>query len=592
MCRRFYIVGMAIGKAWLDQLERVHVRGTNALLLMAAVVGVVTGLGAVGFTALIRYFNRLFFGMTDQLLSNALGGAGFHYWTPIIPMLGGLLVGPIVFHFAKEAKGHGVPEVMNAVARLGGIIRPRVAAAKAVASAICIGSGGSAGREGPIVQIGSALGSTVAQFFGLSTERVKVLVGCGAAAGISAVFNAPIAGVLFSLEIILGDFAISTFSPVLISSVLASVLTRSMLGNHPAFAVPAYELVSAWEIPMYVVMGLALGVVAVLFTRTLDFLEDFFEKMRIPSVVKPALGGLLLGIVAFLYPQILADGYETIRLTLHNNMALGLLIPLIFLKILATSLTLGSGNSGGIFAPSLFTGAMTGGVFGFAAQSLFPGVTADPGAYALVGMAGLVAGTTHAPLTALMIIFEMTNDYHIILPLMVTVAVSSMVARGLFSQSIYTVKLFKRGIDLHAGRDVNILKSFRVSEVMDQKFQSVPAASSIDDILAILEESEQSEVAVVDEKLGLQGLLSLQDLKSVLAYHDLGRLIVASDLARKEIPSVQPDDNLESALNTFNLTGSLVLPVIASDGRNIVGLLRRSVLLEFYNLRLLEQLKR
>lgn len=582
---------MQAGRNALSFLERFGIRGTNALLLMAAVVGIVTGLGAIGFTALIRYFNRLFFGMTDQFLSSALGGAGFHYWTPIVPMLGGLLVGPIVYYFAKEAKGHGVPEVMNAVARLGGVIRPRVALAKTVASAICIGSGGSAGREGPIVQIGSAMGSTVAQFFGLSTERVKILVGCGAAAGISAVFNAPIAGVLFSVEIILGDFAISTFSPVLISSVLASVLTRSILGNHPAFDVPAYELVSAWEVPLYVLMGGALGSVAVLFTRTLSFFEDLFEKIKIPPITKPALGGLLLGIVAFLYPQVLADGYETIKLTLHNNMALALLIPLIFLKILATSLTLGSGSSGGIFAPSLFIGAMTGGAFGFLAQIVFPGVTADPGAYALVGMAGLVAGTTHAPITALMIVFEMTSDYHIILPLMVTVAVASLVARGIFAQSIYTEKLFRRGIDLRGGRDVSILKSVQVSEVMDKIFSTVPAGSSVDDLLAILERSDQTEILVVDNAGDMEGMASLGDLRSIVAYRDLGKAIVAGDVIKRETPFVFDTDNLEGALGKLNLTGSQVLPVLHKGERKIVGLLRKHILLEFYNRKLVEQMR-
>ncbi len=583
---------MQAGRHALSVLERFRIRGTNALLLMAAVVGVVTGLGAVGFTALIRYFNRLFFGMTDQILSSALGTGGFHYWTPLIPMLGGILVGPIVFHFAKEARGHGVPEVMNAVARLGGIIRPRVALAKAVASAICIGSGGSAGREGPIVQIGSALGSTVAQFFGLSSNRVRILVGCGAAAGISAVFNAPIAGVLFSLEIILGDFAISTFSPVLISSVLASVLTRSILGNHPAFAVPPYELVSAWEIPMYVTMGAALGGVAVLFTRTLSLFEDVFEKIRLIPIVKPALGGLLLGLVAFLYPQVLADGYETISLTLRNNMAIALLIPLIFLKIIATSLTLGSGNSGGIFAPSLFIGAMTGGVFGFAAQALFPNITAAPGAYALVGMAGLVAGTTHAPITALMIIFEMTGDYHIILPLMVTVAVSSLVARSLFSQSIYTVKLIKRGIDLRAGRDANILKSSLVSEIMDQSFSVLRSGSSVDEVFATLEQTDQTEIMIVDDAGDLEGIATLNDLRSVIAYRDLGKMIVAEDVVRGQTPSVADADSLEQALGKFNLTGSQVLPVLQSGTRKVVGLLRRSVLLEYYNRKLVEQIRK
>ncbi|MEW5702110.1 MAG: chloride channel protein [Candidatus Zixiibacteriota bacterium] len=568
-------------------------RGTNALLLIASLVGITTGLGAIGFTALIRYFNRLFFGMTDRFLSQSLGAGGFHYWTAVIPAIGGLIVGPIVFLYAREARGHGVPEVMNAVARLGGVIRPRVALAKAVASAACIGSGGSAGREGPIVQIGSALGSTVGQFLGFSGERIKILVGCGAAAGISAVFNAPIAGVLFSLEVILGDFAIGTFSPVLVSSVLASVLTRSILGNHPAFAVPGYELASAWEVLFYAVMSVGLGLVAVLFTKTLDVMEDGFERLRIPNVLKPVLGGLLLGLLALMYPQLLADGYESVRLALHNYLALGILVPLVFLKIVATSLTLGSGSSGGIFAPSLFMGAMAGGAFGYLAHAVFPEVTANPGAYALVGMAGVIAAATHAPITALVIVFEMTGDYHIVLPLMITVAISTVVARSVSSESIYTMKLVKRGIDIRGGRDLNILQRFHVADVLDDHYTRFPSQAPLDNVLAVVEESHETHFVVEGSGGELRGLVSLHDMRGVLAKHDVGAALVAEDVARHKIPELVPADDLQKALEAFNLTGHALLPVVR-DGTSkiVVGVVRREALLNFYNLRLLEQLRR
>ena len=491
---------------------------TNVLLILSALVGVGTALGAIGFIALIRYFNHLFFGLTDQILTEAIGSQGFSikYWFPIIPVIGGLLVGPIVYKYAAEARGHGVPEVMNAVARLGGIIRPRVAAAKTIASAICIGSGGSAGREGPIVQIGSAIGSTVGQMFHMSSDRVRILVGCGAAAGISSVFNAPIAGVIFSLEIILGDYAITTFSPVIISSVVASVITRSVMGNHPAFDVPDYSLVSAWEIPLYVVMGMALGGGGVLFTRTLAVFEDGFDRLKMNPMFKPALGGLLLGVIAIFYPQVLADGYETIKLTLYGQISVWLLIVLIFMKLAATSLTLGSGNSGGIFAPALFMGAVAGGAFGVLVHHLFPSITATSGAYALVGMAGMVAATTHAPITALLIIFEMTSDYRIILPLMVTVVFSALVARRLFPHSIYTAKLIRRGIDIRGGKDINVLKSHQVSEIMDTDFKTISASTSLVRIFDIMEHSKESYFVVQDNSGHIRGVLTLQDIRSVL----------------------------------------------------------------------------
>jgi chloride channel protein, CIC family len=573
-------------------LQRFRLSGPHALVIIAVAVGLATAGGALVFRGLIGYFNHIFFGLTDDRLSQTFGG-GFKFWLPFIPMLGGLLVGPIVFRFAKEAKGHGVPEVMNAVARLGGVIRPRVAAAKAIASAICIGSGGSAGREGPIVQIGSALGSTIGQYLRLSEDRIKVLVGCGAAAGISSVFNAPIAGVMFSVEIILGDFTIATFSPVLVSSVVASVLTRSVLGNHPAFEIPGYSLVSAWEIPLYMILGVVLGAIAVLFTRSLDLIEDAFERLHMPDMLKPALGGLLLGTIAIFFPQVLADGYDSIRLSLNGQIVFWLLLLLIFLKILATSLTLGSGSSGGIFAPSLFMGAMTGGVFGIVANRLFPSSTAGPGAYALVGMAGLVAGTTHAPMTALLIIFEMTNDYRIVLPLMVTVAVASLVARLLFSNSIYTIKLAKRGIDIRSGRDINVLKAHNAGEIIAAEYDSIPPSATLSAILSKMEQSRESDLLVIDQNKRLQGVISFEDIRSMITKRELDSLIVAHDLLQPEVDAVEVGTDLDKVMSAFNVRGIRVIPVV-DDGvsMKVVGIIRKDDLTEFYNRKLVEHLKR
>lgn len=571
-----------------------RISGTNVLILLSVLVGLVTGFGAIAFGLLIEYANRFFFGLTDQILTRAAAFLQFRFsfWLPLIPALGGLLVGPIVYYFAREAKGHGVPEVMNAVARLGGIIRPRVAAAKTVASAICLGSGGSAGREGPIIQIGSTIGSTIGQVFKLSSQRTKLLIGCGAAAGISSVFNAPIAGVIFAVEIILGDFAINTFAPVLVSSVVASVVTRSVLGNHPAFSVPNYSLVSAWEVPMYMVMGVVLGFVAVLFTRTLDRFEDLFDKLKISNVLKPAVGGLLLGVLAVFFPQVLADGYETITLTLYGQMGVALLAGLVFMKILATSLTLGSGNSGGIFAPSLFMGAMAGGAFGYGVGALWPAYTASPGAYALVGMAGVVAGTTHAPLTALLIIFEMTNDYRIILPLMLTVAMSSLVARKIFEPSIYTVKLLKRGIDIRGGKDIAVLRSAKVVDVMDSKFEVLHSHTPLGGIFRKVEETPETYFVVVNREGHFRGIITLQDLRSLITQRHADDLILAADIIKRDWAMLHPEDSLETAMSQLDQKGVKLLPVVDSnDSNKVVGVLRRENLVDYYNRRLVETMR-
>lgn len=577
------------------KIKALQLSQTNFLILLSLIVGTATGLGAYGFRVLIEYCNHLFFGMTDQILTTSVAGdlfGGIKWWLPLIPMAGGLLVGPIVYKFASEAKGHGVPEVMNSVARLGGIIRPRVAAAKTIASAICIGSGGSAGREGPIVQIGAAIGSTIGQWFRLSGNRVKVLVGAGAAAGISAVFNAPIAGVIFALEIILGDFAVKTFSPVLLASVVSSLITWSLVGNSPAFTVPGYSLVSAWEVLLYVVMGAAIGALAVGFTRLLDWVEDLFDGLKVPNLLKPAIGGLLLGLIAIIYPQVLADGYQTISLTLHGQLSVWLLVILIAMKLLATCFTLGSGNSGGIFAPSLFMGAVSGGAFGFLVNYLFPGSCATPGAYALVGMAGMVAGATHAPMTAMLIIFEMTRDYRIILPLMVTVVISTLVAGRLYPQSIYTIKLFKRGIDLKGGKDVNILRSHRVSEVMDKNFEAIPTAMPLVDIFRHLEESRESYFVVEDRAGDLRGVISFQDLRAHLSHHELDNLVVAADLVAPGTVTLFDDDDLSVAQEIFGQRDYALVPVVTrSAPKKIIGVVRRSDLVDYYNKRLIDTLR-
>ncbi|MFH2036720.1 MAG: chloride channel protein [Candidatus Zixiibacteriota bacterium] len=561
---------------------------TQILISLSIIVGLSTSFGALAFIKLIEYFREIFFGYSEQVMTGIIGSR--NYYIPLIPMIGGLIVGPIVYKFATEARGPGVPEVMLAVAKKGGIIRPRVAFAKSIASAICIGSGGSAGREGPIVQIGSAIGSSIGQLFKMSGSRVKILVGCGAAAGISAVFNAPIAGVIFSLEIILGDFAIKTFSPVLLSSVIASVVIRTFLGDHPAFTVPSYSLVSAWEVPLYMILGGICGSVAVLFTMTLHQTEELFEKLKVIPMLKPAIGGLILGGLGIFYPQIFADGYETIKLTLYGNMFIWLMVILIFLKIVATSLTLGSGNSGGIFAPSLFIGAVTGGAFGFFIHSLLPNITATEGAYALVGMAALVGGTTHAPITAILIIFEMTSDYRIILPLMVAVVFSTLVARHIFKPSIYTIKLLKRGIDLRGGKDVTVLRALNVAEVMDRDFETIPAGTPMAKILERVEASRGGSTLMVTDKTGkFVGILSFQDLLGILTQHTLDYLIIASDIATTDFITVTPDETLEDAQNKMALKDSRLLPVVNKDDPSIIlGVLRREHMVQYYNKKLIE----
>jgi CIC family chloride channel protein len=570
--------------------ERFKLSEHWALILVASLVGSITGVAAVLFRWLVVSSYEFFFGTTMDFMGRHIGGFS-HYFIPVIPMTGGLIVGLIVHYYASESKGHGVPEVMAAVALKGGVIRPRMALAKATSAAICIGSGGSAGREGPIVAIGSAIASTIGRVFRLSGDRVKILVGCGAGAGISAVFNAPIAGVLFALEIIIGDFAIHTFSPVIISSVISSVVAHSLVGSHAAFQVPEYELITAWEIPMYIIMGVLCGVVAVTFTKTLYKLEDFFEeKVNIHPVLKPAIGGFMVGVIGLFYPHVLSGGYEFMTVALHGHMIWKLMLALLIFKILATSLTLGSGSSGGIFAPSLFIGAMAGGFFGVIVNSLFPGITAPQGAYALVGMGAVVAGTTHAPITAILILFEMSNDYSIILPLMLACVFSTLVAHRLKRESIYTMKLVRRGINIRGGRDVALLDNIKAGEVMKKEYNSVPPEMTLRSLLRVMENGGDDCYPVVDRYGEFRGVVSIQDIRNLITKEGMQDLVIVSDIIGGKPLTLTPDQNLNDAFRLFGMMDKSILPVIDPDkpGR-LMGILHRMDVLSTYNRRLLQK---
>ncbi|MBU2468764.1 MAG: chloride channel protein, partial [Proteobacteria bacterium] len=416
----------------------------GVLIILGVVVGVLGGYGAVGFRLLINFLRTLAYGGDGDFLA-VLAGLPW-WWLLLIPAAGGLVVGPMIYFLAREAKGHGVPEVMEAVTLHGGLIRKRVVIVKSLASAISIAVGGSVGREGPIVQIGSAIGSAVGQVLRVSAGRMRILVGCGAAAGIAATFNAPVAGMMFAMEIILGDFAVATFSPIVISAVMATAISRFYLGDFPAFVVPAYQLVSAWELLLYAGLGLAAGAVGAAFSAVLYKTEDLVDAIRIPEYLKTPLAGLALGAMGLGFPWVLGVGYEGIELALHHQLAWWLMLIIVAAKILATSLTIAGGMSGGIFAPSLVIGAMLGGAMGGLAHELWPGLTAGPGAYAIVGMAAVVAGATHGPITAFLILFEMTGGYQIILPLMIGCTLATLVAQQINRESIYTRKLIRRGV--------------------------------------------------------------------------------------------------------------------------------------------------
>ncbi len=559
------------------------------MIIMALFVGVLGGYGAVAFRWLIGSFQNIFFGHGKNHFLDFLFTLPW-YAKLIPPIIGGAIVGPLVYFFAREAKGHGVPEVMEAVALKGGVIRKRVVVIKAMASAICIGSGGSVGREGPIVQVGSAIGSAFGQILRVSPDRMRTLVGCGAAAGIAATFNAPIAGVMFAMEIILGEFGIATFSPIVVSSVMATVISRAYMGNYPAFTVPQYSLVSVYEIPLYIVLGIIAGLIGVGFTTCLYKAEDLFAKIRIPEYTKAALGGAAIGAIGIFFPHIFGVGYDAIEMVLLEKMAWSVILCLIFIKILATSVTIGSGGSGGIFAPSLFIGSMTGAAFGYLVHYLFPNVTATSGAYGLVGMGAVLAAATHGPINAIIILFEMTGSYKIILPLMLSCIISAMLATQIKKESIYTMKLIRRGTDIRAGREINVMRSLLVKDAMTTDVVTVPETMPLKALLKFTISSKHSSFPVVDGNGLLCGIVTFQDFKDVIYEEGLDNLVVAKDLATLKVVTITPDESLDTALKKIGFRNIEQLPVVdAKDSRKILGILSRRDIFASYNKALIDR---
>lgn len=565
------------GEPLFQRLKRPNVK----YLFLAILIGVLAGYGAVLFKYLLKSVQWVFYQNTGDILFFA---DTIPLWMKIVmPTVGGLVVGLVVSYFASEAKGHGVPEVIQAIALRGGRIRKRVAAAKIFASAVTIGSGGSVGREGPMVQIGASIGSSIGQLFQVPGVYMRTLVGCGAAAGIAATFNAPIAGVLFALEIIIGDFGVMQFSPVVLSSVTATAISRYYFGDFPHFSIPEYSIVSHWEYVLYPILGVITGFVALTFTKVLYLFEDGFEAVPIPDWIKPAIGGALLGCVFAIFPEVFGVGYGAMNLALTNSMELWPLFILIWIKILASSITLGSGGSGGIFAPSLFMGCMTGGAFGMVVHSLFPAHTAMPGAYALVAMGGLVAGTTYAPITAILIIFEMTSDYSIILPLMLTCITATVMNSTIRRASIYTTKLLRRGIDIEAGRERHLLEHMVVKDVMTRDIVTIPESMPLDQIIQTFKTENAPYLHVVDGER-LTGIISFRDIRTLLHEDGLLELIIANDISTRDLVTVALDDTLQAALDKITDRGVSQLPVLTSKlERKLAGTLTESAINTAYN---------
>lgn len=502
-------------------------------------------------------------------------------WVVLIPVVGGFLVGPIVYNISREARGHGVPEVMLAVSRNKGVIGPKTGIAKTIASVLSISSGGSVGREGPIVLIGSSVGSMVGVGFKLSTQDVRLLVACGAAAGVSATFNAPIAGALFASEVILRDFNAPTFTSVVLSSVTATAISQAYFGRAPAFDIPAYALESPIELLFYAGLGLLCAVLGVVFIRATYYSEDLFERLPVlPPWLRPALGGLAVGALGLTFPQIFGVGYDHVHRSLNEPQVVGLfcLFVLVPVKLLATTITLGSGGSGGILAPSLFLGATLGGGFGTLLHEAFPDLTGGGGAYATVGMAAMFSAAARAPLSAIVLIFEMTRDYQVILPLMIAVAIATAGSRALFRHSIYTLKLARRGLETEGTAPVNLLDFVTVQQAMTSNFTSVSPDTPVPKLLGLFSAMDRTSLPVLEDNETLYGIVTFRDVSHVI---DRPQDKTVKDICTRHPLVCYPDETLSEAMTKLAVRNVASAPVVSRENpRTLVGMLERRDILQ------------
>ena len=589
----------------MNRLEEIFKSPMLQINLLAAITGACAAVMTWVFINMSKGIQSVFYG--DSFIENSLKGSDREWMIIFIPALGGLIAGLIIEYWSKDAKGAGVPMVMEAVAVKKARLSAKKAIAKCFASATCIGTGMSLGRVGPMIVISSTIGSEIGQRTGKTVEDTRTMVGCGAASAITAAFNAPLGGVLFAIELILAELKTRSFIPIVVAAVIATTVGRSLTGDVAAFdSIPDYTLSSPIEYPFYIVLGIIIGFAAAIFIKLMNFVETNIEKFDyIPVPLRTALGGLCVGLIALSFPHVLGNGFDvtsdliSLDTDENNDLIIGKSFPentdvtsgigslLIFilsimaLKIIATSVSIGSGGSGGIFTPSLFIGAAIGAGLGLILNSYEIG---HPGAFALVGMAAFVASTTRATLTAIVLLFEMTSTYEIILPLMLSCVVADAVCYVLSEHSFYTSKLAKRGISIDLGAGQDLMRMISVEEAMSKDVLTIKPESPLELALQIIEDTGHMALPVVDDNEELYGIITWSDLHDAAEKHE--RHLTVADYCTTDLITITPEDTLTTALDSLGYKEISHLPVVnKSNTKKIIGIITKGDLIKAYNKR-------
>lgn len=581
------------------------------MVVIASFIGLAAGVANILFRSTEEFVRHLFFegGLAKILGEDGLSAyhngdvflfkhAGLSVWLlPLIPIAGMILLIPLAYFYPGEVNGYGFTKFLRKVNLEGGRIKFRTILLKTFSTSLTIGTGGSAGVEGPIAQVGGAVGSQVGQFFRVSGDRMKVYIAAGCAGGIGAMFNAPMAGVFFASEIVLlGTYEMSSFSALVISSAIATVVARATYGESPAFPIPDYQIVNSLiEIPLYVLMGIIIGIVAVIHIKIFYHVRDRCQDIDINPYLKPIMGAAVVGVIGIFFPQIMGDGYFYIEKVLHGDGVLWVMMALVLLKIAATAITLGTGGAGGVFAPALFIGAMIGGAFGGICHMLFPELVAGPGAYAAVGIGAFLGATTHSPLTAIFLLFEMTGNYQIIIPVMLASIIGTVVAKHLEHDSIDTVDFSREGIDIHEGRETAIMKSLHVGLAMSEDVDFISERANVNQLLKIFSMTDDSFYFPVLAETGanagrMVGIISLQDVKTILHDEELRLSATVGNICARKVVTLTPNDTLYDAMTQFVVKGIEEIPVVESkDEMWVVGMLKRREVIAAYNREVLKR---
>ena len=556
------------------------------LILFAIIVGALAGLGALTFMGLIAVGQWAFWPAGANYLIQVTQAP---WWLRLlVPVAGGLALGPVIAYLVPELRGPGISEVMEAAALEDSYIRPQMPLLKTLCTALTLATGGSVGREGPVAGIGAALSSSLGRYFGLSPQKIRVALACGAAGGIAATFNAPFAGTLFAVEIILGDIQIAYLGPIALSGFIAVLITHLIWRGFPILISPTFEMRYPEELGLYLLLGVLGGLLAIGFIRAVYGCDTVFRKIPLPEWCKPALGGLAIGLIGIWSPHVFGVGYDSINLALTGKLALDATLLIFLAKFAATAICLGS-MSGGVFGPSLFLGAMLGSSLAMVWNMFFPQMYLNPVDYALVGMGTMVSGVTLGPITAILVIFELTKSYHTIVPLLISCTTSLFLVKYLYGSSIYQAKLERRGIRLAHGLDANILATLQVKDCMSSQVETIQESTTLPEIIKKAEVITSPFLLVLGQGGELTGILTMADLRQDLRLaKTISSSVTAADLMTRQTFTITPEDTLDTALELFEEKNFSCLPVIhPPEDKIVVGLLRHEDLVRAYKQRLM-----